>query len=178
MDSRVTLLLALLFAAALGYAWFDVASDSPGGIWEAMLDPHPTPPGESVKRLLSFDPAAVTSVRVRQGDVTLQTKRTDDGWSGIGRRGAVEDLLHALADLAEILVLDATEGEPADYGLDPAETVVELERSDGAPIVLLIGHRNPSATAVYARIGANGPVVLTGALVLWEIDKAVKAINS
>ena len=63
------------------------------------------------------------------------------------------------------------------YGLDPPAAVVEVERVDQPPVVLLLGRRNPPATGVYAQVGANGRVVLTGALALWDFDKAARSLS-
>jgi hypothetical protein len=43
--------------------------------------------------------------------------------------------------------------------------------------VLLVGARNPPATGVYVRVGADGPVVLTGALLLWDLEKVERAFG-
>ena len=37
---------------------------------------------------------------------------------------------------------------------------------------------NPTTTALYAQIGPDGQVVLTGALLLWELDKAIAGMGS
>jgi hypothetical protein len=174
MGWRGTLLLGALVALAGGYALLDLASDPRRSLWEAAFGPDTAPPAEAVTRLLQFDPATVTAVRIQRGDVTLHVRRGAAGWEGAGRPGAVDELLRELADLAEILVLDTNGQEVAEYGLDPPQAVVELHRAEAEPIVLLIGERNPPATAVYGRVGRLGPVVLTGAVVLWELEKAVQ----
>jgi hypothetical protein len=64
-----------------------------------------------------------------------------------------------------------------EHGLEPPQGAVELTRANQPPILLLIGARNPPATGVYVRVGADGPVVLTGALLLWDLEKVERAFG-
>lgn len=178
MGARGTLFLALALAGAVIYAWFDAARDSPTNTWQAIFDTRPTPPSELVRRLFDFDPTSVVAVRVRKGDVEVTAVRENGGWAETNRSGAVDDLLEAIADLAEIAMIDVEPEKLAEYGLRPPRSVITLERRELAAIVLLVGDRNPTTTALYAQIGRNGQVVLTGALLLWELDKAMTGMRS
>jgi hypothetical protein len=179
MGWRGTAILAVALLAAAVYLYRDVTAEHPDASWRHLLEePRPLAPGAQVKRLLAFDAGAATRVRLRRGDQVWTVQRAGNGWQGAARPGDVDDFLHALQDLAEILPIEAAREELHDHGLDPPESTVEVERSDGPPLVLLIGRRNPPATGVYVQIGNGGPVVLTGALLLWEFDKATRSFAS
>jgi hypothetical protein len=126
---------------------------------------------------LSFDPATVTAVRLRRGNQEWRAARGDGGWSGVERPGEMDDFVANLLALAVIMPLDVTADELADHGLNPPEGVVEVERGSQPPVVLLLGARNPPATGVYAQVGPGGRVVLTGALAMWDFDKAIRALS-
>lgn len=65
-----------------------------------------------------------------------------------------------------------------EHGLDPPRGSVELQRRDQPPLLILIGARNPPATGVYVRVGADGPAALTGALLLWDLEKVQRAFGA
>jgi hypothetical protein len=179
MGWRGTAVLAVALLGAAVYLYRDVTGQHPDASWQHLLEePRPAAPGTQIKRLLAFDPGAATSVRLRRGDEVWTAQRTGNAWQGAARPSDVDDFLHALQELAEILPIEAAKNELHAHGLDPPASVVEVERSDGPPLVLLIGHRNPPATGVYVQIGSDGPVVLTGALLLWEFDKATRSFAS
>jgi hypothetical protein len=178
MGWRGTAVLALGLAVAALYLYRDLVAAGPELTWETVLEgPSAAPPGERVTHLLSFDPAAVTAIHVRRGAREWHAERRAEGWTGAGRPEDLEAFLAALLDLAEIMPIEVRTEELADHGLDPPEAVVELERGGQPPVVLLIGRHNPPATGVYAQLGAGGRVVLTGALALWELDKATRALS-
>jgi hypothetical protein len=87
----------------------------------------------------------------------------------------LDDLLVNLLDLSEIMTADVAKQDLADHGLDPPQAIVDLERTGGDTISVRIGNRNPPATAVYVQVGPSDHVTLTGALILWEIEKAIDA---
>jgi hypothetical protein len=174
MRMRTTILLALALAIASVLAWLDTPT-TPASFREGRAPAQP--PGDGIVRLLHFSADTVEHIRLQRDPVDTVLRRTDHGWSGVDDAKTVDDFLHALQELAQILVLQDDEGEPADYGLDPPVTQVTLERRGDAPIVLRIGNPNPSSTGVYAQVGADGPVVLTGALALWDFDQIVRRLQ-
>jgi hypothetical protein len=174
MGWRGTLGLAIALLVATAILYGEVFWPRPDAPWASVLEPaRPTPPGEQLKHLFVFDPAAVTAVRLQRGERAWLARRTADGWQG-AEPSVVDDLLRSLRELAEILPIEIAPGALADHGLDPPQSVVELERGADAPLLLLVGKRNPPATGVYVQIGHGGPVALTGALLLWELDKATR----
>ena len=172
--------LALTFAlCAAGFALYrDIAADKRELSWQSVIEGQSAaPPGEQITHLLSFDPATVTAITLRRGDREWHTERRAGGWSGVAQPGAIDDFLANLLDLAEIMPIDVPAEELGAQGLAPPEGIIELQRRDRPPLILYLGRHNPPATAVYAQLGAGGRVVLTGALALWELDKAVRALS-
>ena len=178
MGWRGTLILAIALLASAIWLYREVAAEHGELSWESVLrGPHDLPPAEQITHLLSFDPATVTAVRLQRGGQTWRVERSDGGWSGVARPSDVDDFVTNLLSFAEIMPLDVPPDQLADHGLDPPEAVIEVERGAQPPIVLHLGRRNPPATGVYAQVGPGGRVVLTGALSLWEFDKAVRALS-
>jgi len=64
----------------------------------------------------------------------------------------------------------------ADHGLAAPAAEIELMRRGAAPLVLLVGGRNPPATGAYAQVGLGGPVALTGTPLTWDLEKAERAL--
>jgi hypothetical protein len=175
---RGTLVLLTVVIGAAIYLYEDVNAGRRERSWGAIFEePHPTPPGADVTHLLTFDAASIQAIVVRRGDREWRAERTADGWSGAGRDTDMNDFLHDLGDLAEILPIGSGAETVREHGLDPPQASIELARTDQPPIVLLIGARNPPSTGVYVRVGADGPVVLTGALLLWDLEKIERAFG-
>jgi hypothetical protein len=175
---RGTIVLALALLAALLALYRELTAESSDMSWQSVLQgTREPPPAEQITRLLSFDPATVTAVRLRRDDREWSAERRADGWHGAERASDVDDFLANLLALAEIMPLEVASDQLADHGLDPPAAVVQVDRADGPPVLLLLGRRNPPATGVYAQVGAGGRVVLTGALALWDFDKAVRALS-
>src|SRR5262245_6785437 len=142
-----------------------------------MRAPREAPPGEQIVRLLSFDPSTVTAVRLQRGGQEWRVQRSDGGWAGVERSNDIDDYLDNLLALAEIMPLEVSDDELANHGLAPPDGVIELARAGEPPVILFLGHRNPPATGVYAQLGPRGRVVLTGALALWDFEKAIRALS-
>jgi Domain of unknown function (DUF4340) len=175
MGWRGTIALAVALVVAAVYAYVDLGS--PGELsMEALLAPsHPTPPGEGRRPLLDFKPADIVAVDIRQGDADVALRRSGNSWAGIARPDVIDDFLINLLDLSRILVLDVRPPDLADHGLDPPSGTITLQQRGGPPLSIKIGGHNPPATGVYVQVDAEPEVILTGALILWEVEKAVKA---
>jgi hypothetical protein len=175
---RGTLLLVAGLLLAAGWLYYDVTGGQPGASWRTIFEePAPPLPAGDLKRLFSFNASDVTAIRVQRAGRTLELRRGADGWSGVPRQSDADDFLAGVAELAEIIPIDATADGLAALGLAPPQGSIELTRRDAPPLLLQIGDRNPPATGVYARVGSDGPVVLTGALLLWNIDKLERAMQ-
>jgi hypothetical protein len=172
------LAVALLLASATLY--WDAKRDQPGGVWQAVLGGRPTPrPGGVTTPLLTIDPAAVVAVALERDGRVLHTSRSADGWSGVMHAAAVDDFLRELGEQAEIMHIESfAPDELIAHGLDPPQATVELQRRGQPPIVVLIGKRNPAGTAIYVRLGARGPIALTGSLLLWNLNELERALGA
>ena len=178
MSWRGTLALAATLLIATGYAYFDLTSGTPRASWERSTLPRATPLAQNLKRLLEFDPDTISGIHLRRDALDAQVVRDENGWAGVARPQVLNSFLRSLQELTEIMPLDVSLETLADYGLAPPQGVIELHSEDHPPIVLLLGHRNPPATAVYAQVGADGSVVLTGELLRREFDNALKAATT
>jgi hypothetical protein len=175
---RGTVVLATALLAASFVLYRELAAENPQLSWQSVMSaPREAPPGDQIVRLLSFDPSAVTAVRLQRGGQEWRAQRSDGGWTGVDRPDNLDDYLDSLLGLAEIMPLEVSDDELANHGLDPPEAVVELERAREPPVILFLGRRNPPATGVYAQLGPRGRVVLTGALALWDLEKAIRALS-
>lgn len=178
MSWRGTLALVAALLAAAVYLYADLKREQPGAGWKSLIEEaRPVPESELVIPLMPFEPASVQTLRLRTDDRQWELRRTAEGW-GSAPAAAVDEFLNNLRGLAEIMPLEVPAAQLADHGLDPPLHVIELERRDAAPLQLRLGRRNPPATGVYAQVGADGKVVLTGALALWELDKLTRALSA
>jgi len=176
---RVTLALSVAVVVAAAVLWADLRTANVSSTeWGVLGEPRGEPPGEKVKHLLGFDPATITAVRLSRNGAAVRAVRANGTWVGTPDPGLLDEFLHNLQEMAEIAPLEVPADELEDYGLDPPQEVIELERTGGDPIVVRLGQHNPAATGAYVQLGKGGPVVLTGALMLWEFDKAFKATGS
>jgi len=180
MNWRNTIFLALAAAAAVLLAYRDVTSEDPAAGWSTVFEePPPTRPADDIERLVAFEPKTITGVILEHGGRTARTKRTAYGWSNTTHPRAITDLIDSIAELAVILSLET---EPSDedlegYGLVAPQAAIVLERSGADAISIALGNRNPSATGIYARASQRPDVALTGAVAMWEIEKALNALQ-
>jgi hypothetical protein len=177
MGWRGTAGLAVI-AVVLGiYLWFEQPpqNNEPGS--HNTLEAPQRQPTAPVQPLLKFTPAEVTGIRLEHGGRTVEAQRRNGMWRNTVPPGAIDDFLHNLTQLAVLSEIPATTGDLKDFGLQPAQSILQLQARDRGPLVLQIGDRNPATTGLYVRVG-DGPVVLAGALVEWEFEKAFRALSA
>ena len=180
MGARGTLALALLIVIVGAVVWFEEAPpEAPGRSTETLLgEPKAVDPNQPVRHLLDFNPADVVKVQLEHAGVTRMTERSVNGWTATSNPNAINDFLANLAQLGVLMDIPAGATELRDYGLDPPQSVVQLQtRGQPKPLVLQIGDRNPSVTGAYVRVGESGPTLLAGALIVWEFEKAFRALG-
>jgi hypothetical protein len=90
-----------------------------------------------------------------------------------GDDAAIDDLLAAL-DLAESD--RSADLSPAQAGLQPALTAIDLETATGT-LVLQIGRADATGQGVYARAGVDGPIRVIGRRVLDLVDRGPEAFR-
>jgi hypothetical protein len=176
MGVRGTLILALLTLVVGALVWLEeVPRDGTSRPPDTLLgEPRAD---QQVRHLLEFTPADILSVQLERGDMSRQARRSGATWS-TANPAAVDDFLENLSQLGVLMDIPAGEGDLPDYGLNPPQSVIRLQvRGQMKPLILQVGDRNPSVTGVYVRLGEKGPVLLAGALVAWEFDKAFRALG-
>jgi hypothetical protein len=171
MGWRGTLVLTIIVLVAGGYLW--LAGPSQPAVPEdpatLLGEPRLRDPSKFVP-LLAFQPAEVDAVRIRHGERELTARRLVEGWDGADS-GAIDVFLRTASELGRVMEIPAGEAVLQDYGLDEPRSVVELTLSGKAPLVLQVGKENPAGTGVYVRVNGEGPVILAGALITWELNK-------
>ena len=180
MGGRGTLILALLILVCGALVWFEEERrDGSARPPETLLgEPRGVDPNQPVRHLIEFTPAAIVSVRLEHDGTVREAERAGETWPATSNPGAIADFLQNLSQLAILMDIPAGEGDLRDYGLNPPQSVIRLQvRGQTKPLILQVGDRNPSVTGVYVRLGENGPVLLAGALVAWEFDKAFRALG-
>jgi hypothetical protein len=179
MGWRGTIALAAVFVLAALFAYNDlVSSTGKLDVHSILAPPVPTPPARGFHSLLIFDPGEIVGITIRRGNEETHLRRDGATWSGVTPPDAADDFLENVRDLSEILVLDVPAAELADHGLDPPRIQVTLERRAAPPLSLRVGNHNPPATGVYVQTSEKKQVILTGALLLWEVEKLVKAAQA
>jgi hypothetical protein len=117
------------------------------------------------RKLLSFDPEAVTSLRRQAGGETLEVVRKDAGWQVIKPADEraddrlLRELLGRLSDLHAVRIAAYPAGELHPFGLDTPTAVVTLHLGDGRPAehVLRIG-KSAGGKDHFVRVD-DGPAV-------------------
>lgn len=179
MGWRGTAVLGLLVAIVGAYLWLEGGSqDEQASRALTFGAPATREPTHAVRPLLGFEPADVVGVRLDQQGVVREGRRDAGSWQGPAA-GALGDFLQNLSTLGVLMDISTEAANLKDYGLQPPHSVLEIRlRDPRPPLILQIGDRNPATTGVYVRIGEDGPVVLAGALVAWEFDKAFRALGA
>jgi hypothetical protein len=178
MGVRGTLVLALLVVIGAGILLYEGAASPPDPRSpDARGEPLTTEDAKVVPPLVRFHPDDVDEIILRSDGHQVTARREGGTWPPTTPVGAVADFLENLSAIGELMRLDGSPDQLRECGLDPPQGEIEIHRASGAPLVLLLGERNPAATGAYVRVGRNGHVALAGALILWEFDKAYKALG-
>jgi hypothetical protein len=135
--------------------------------------------------IVEFLASRIDEVQLEGGGVDLRFERSEGRWSLVKPRGVdigsdlVEALLDTLTTIPPVELLEGQSGNLEEFGLDPAQFVLAMFSEDEAVASVAIGIRNPTRTAVYARVDGDGPVYLLGfnaqyyiELIVDEMDKA------
>jgi len=180
MNLRNTGVLALLVILIGAYVWFeDVPPEPPDRSANVLGEPINALPTQTIERFFEFVPAQVVGIRLVHDGEARRTERHGETWVGVDQSGAIDDLLRSLNELGVVMDISEQPNDLKEYGLLPPRTIVELRlAASSTPLILQIGDRNPATTGVYARTGIDGPVILAGALVAWEVEKAFRALDT
>ncbi len=129
--------------------------------------------------ILGIEPSSVTAVTFRKDAKVVRAKREDRRWHVVEPAGA-----EIPPDLFEATIATLTAGQSAEtlshqpenagsaYGLDAPSATVELviDKTPDQPITVMVGDRNPTRTAVYARRGDQPTIFLVGMNLSYYID--------
>lgn len=168
--TRVAVIYAVL-AALVGYlSLFD------GPVTDQATTPEPPPPTAS---LLGTDADAVRVMTFHKDGSLVRASRESGRWRATEPMGAhiPPDLFDAAiaaltAGQVSEKITDRTGHQLADYGLETPAATIELAVGDlpNRPISVLIGARNPTQTAVYARRSDEDAIYLVGMNLRYYID--------
>jgi hypothetical protein len=138
-----------------------------------------TNPALAGSSLLETDAASVTALTLRKEGRVILAARENGRWRAVEPPGAQvsPDLFEATiatltAGQASEKLAAETESGLAAYGLDvpSASLEVGLAAKPGAPVIILIGARNPTRTAVYARRTDQASIFLVGMNLSYYVD--------
>ncbi|MBX3025637.1 DUF4340 domain-containing protein [bacterium] len=138
-------------------------------LWVTTPPPPPPAPAASPERRPD-----IVGVSVSAGDRRISARRVDGRWQVAAPHGdaVTSDLVDAL--LAAVLDAPAEAVAPADagdeFGLDQPFARIELERREGRPVTVLVGHTNPANTGVYGQLVGNPQILLMGLNVRYYVE--------
>ena len=130
------------------------------------------PAGEPVAQaahapFISISESQVQSIEVRRRDGIVRCRRIDGRWLVVEPAGSaapsdlVAGLIGTLTELPDVEVVHHPT-DLAQYGLDAPVSQLTLAPMTGASIIVRLGNRNPSGTAVYAQRSLSSSVYLVG----------------
>jgi hypothetical protein len=167
---RVAVIYGVL---ALLAAWVFLVD--PRDVPEPGVQPEPPPPVS----MLGVEASTVTSIGFRKGTETVRATREGTRWRIVEPADA-----SITSDLVEAVVATLTAGQGAErlddasnpdltaYGLDAPSASLDLALASAPdrPITVLVGGRNPTQTAVYARRSDAPTIFLVGMNLRYYID--------
>ena len=119
-------------------------------------------------RFLTVTANDVAAIRLVRGGRTVSLRRDGRDWVVVEPAGMqlpsdlVTGFLQALLTTEEIDRVATPTGELGSFGLDEQADRVELAPASGDAVIVTLGSTNPTGTALYARRGPDGVVVLIG----------------
>lgn len=148
----------------------------------------PPPEAAPARSLLGVEPGAVRAVTLRRGGVRVRAERADGRWRVVEPAGASvpSDLVEAAVatltagQVSEVVADAARTPDLAAFGLATPTSVIELTTGNAAGHVLtvLFGGRNPTRTALYARLADDPRVFLVGLNVRYYEDLIFEAAGA
>jgi len=166
MRLRYTLVLAVAFAAILGYIYF--------------VELQRTPTDEAVAAL-EFDSAAVTRVDLEHPGRVVILLREEGQWrmsepvAAAADERNVENLLDAIHESRIARTFEDVDN-PATFGLDIPSASVKLHTGEGV-VELKVGKRAPVGNSVYIQRAGESAVHLTDASLMTRIDLEATALR-
>lgn len=164
------------FCVVLGGYFF--LFEQPSGGEKPILEGRPV----QQSRFLPISRDQIQSLVLRRGDSIVTVQRNEQGWHVIEPSGApitsalVTSLVESLTIDKEVQIVDEAPGDFAPYGLAPPRSTITIKGAkDNVVATVILGDRNPTATAVYARKESSPEVVLLGFSVKYYEDLIFEA---
>jgi hypothetical protein len=132
--------------------------------------------------LVSAAPETIDAVHVARGSTSIELVRSEGRWSVAPPSQAKlsSDLVDALIDTlvsippAEVVSegtdADGERASAVEYGLEPPHYRVALVSANEQVAEVELGQRNPTRTAVYARLAGDSRLYLMGLNALYYVD--------
>lgn len=164
MRPRTTWLLALLVMAL--------------GIW-LYLAPSEAPETADSARLSTFDPAAVSTIRIERGNEIVEIARRNEAWSILAPQRTraddqrVDALLHTAANTTKVREIYLEEHSLADYGLAAPRVTLQINSHDGMLTRIEIGKDTPVGNNSYVRIGSDDTLAIVSADLRFAADRGL-----
>lgn len=147
--------------------------------------PPAAPEGRPLVTLTAADVDEVEVTREQSGRKHLRLDRTDKGWDMVSAAGSepipperVTDFLAAITSARVVVDLADDADKRAELGFDDPSAEVTLRRTDGEPIRIVVGDRNPTLTGLYVQVFPGGRLSMVGSLLLWEVDKLAALVTA
>jgi hypothetical protein len=158
MTWRRVALYYVLFGVVLLYYW---------GSQPEVKGP-PTEAEDRV-RLVDVRLERIVEVQFVRADARVRCRQERGRWRVVEPRGArvpadlISSFVMTLVEMRAAEVVAEREGGRGRFGLGPEALRIELyQRGHQVPVVVRLGHRNPTETAVYARVEGAPRVLLVG----------------
>jgi hypothetical protein len=135
------------------------------------------------KEVFKYEPADVTSIRLRAKDVTWEARKKEEGWfflkpfNALAKKSQIEDILRTLADLkAKEFVSEArNEKDMARYGLKDPEYVISLALPSKNQDVTFFLHKD--GDNVYATTSLSSKILNVDGQVLANLEKKAEDLR-
>lgn len=154
-------------------------------LWTKPPGPDGVPREQTARRAGApfggLTPAEVDQVEMEGAAGRARFVRSGDGWrtvaptEGTASRDLLSAFLSALLETEGAETVSGATGRDAEFGLDAPTGRIVLGRREGPPLRIVLGTRNPAATAVYARAEGVPEVILLGLNVPYYADLALRA---
>jgi Domain of unknown function (DUF4340) len=173
---RRALFYVAVWAALAAYAFATRPGPPPAPAPAAQL-PAPT---DALAHGMRSSEVAEIEIQTPSAQVVLA--RTGDRWTvrqpvgALVQGGLVDALLASLLETPEVGSIDSDRA--AEFGLNDPHLRIRLRRAGGNPLVIDIGARNPTGTAVYARVEGSPHLALIGLNAQYYADLLIQATRN
>lgn len=114
------------------------------------------------------DSAPIDGVVATRGSLALDVRRVSERWTVQQPAGLqlqpdlIDALIDTLTTIAPVEIVEEAAGRGREFGLSPPLFTVRLDSGPRTLATVELGYRNPTRTAVYARLAGEDRVYLLG----------------